>query len=429
MCSAQQADPKAEAAAYVAEVGAALNHDRDALVGELYARLSREIVELRGDDGLLTMLAASIQSNVDTAMPMLQHSIDIGRAEAPPTAIEYARRLAQQGVPVRALVRAYRLAQDTVLQRALTVLGTMVSDPHLLAAVAQQLAATNFAYIDRITEQVLEAYEEERDRWLQQRSATREALIHELLHAAPRDVAGAEATLGYRLSHRRHLGLVVRTTRADQADAHAATLARFTRDLSDELGCPSRPLFLPRDQATGWAWLPLATTTPTRAQLESAVDALARGVSVAAGEAGTDLDGFRRSHHQARQVHKAMLAAADDGPQVATFADAGAVALLCEDLPATRAWVADTLGRLARDDEQHARLRETLRVFLRTGGSYAGTAQQLSLHRNTVLYRVRRAEEELRRPLEPHRLDVEIALKACRWLGSGILAEGDGAVG
>ena len=51
-----------------------------------------------------------------------------------------------------------------------------------------------------------------------------------------------------------------------------------------------------------------------------------------------------------------------------------------------------TLAGLAADDEHHARLRETLLVFLHTGGSYKATAEQLTLHKNTVQYRIRKAE-------------------------------------
>lgn len=157
-------DLATQVAACVAEVGAALSYDRAALIRDLYQRLSSEIAELRGDESLQASLVASIEGNVETSLPTLQYGVDIGQAEAPSAAIEYARRLAQHGVPVRALVRAYRLGQDTVLQRALAILNTKVSDPYLLTAVAQRLAAANFAYIDHVTEQVLEAYEEERDR-------------------------------------------------------------------------------------------------------------------------------------------------------------------------------------------------------------------------------------------------------------------------
>jgi hypothetical protein len=44
-----------------------------------------------------------------------------------------------------------------------------------------------------------------------------------------------------------------------------------------------------------------------------------------------------------------------------------------------RAWVLGTLAGLANDDELHAWLRETLLVFLRTGGSVKTAAEQLML--------------------------------------------------
>ena len=80
-----------------------------------------------------------------------------------------------------------------------------------------------------------------------------------------------------------------------------------------------------------------------------------------------------------------------------------------------------TLGALAIDDEPQARLRETARVFLSTGGSFTATAEQLMLHKNTVHYRIRKAEEIRGGPLQESRLDVELALSACRWLGSAVL--------
>jgi DNA-binding PucR family transcriptional regulator len=79
-----------------------------------------------------------------------------------------------------------------------------------------------------------------------------------------------------------------------------------------------------------------------------------------------------------------------------------------------------TLGGLATDDEHHARLRDTLLVFLQSGGSYKATAEQLTLHKNTVQYRIRKAEESMGRPAGS-RYDVELALRAGHWLGSAVL--------
>lgn len=91
------------------------------------------------------------------------------------------------------------------------------------------------------------------------------------------------------------------------------------------------------------------------------------------------------------------------------------------DLPAARQWVEEVLGTLARDGEAEARTRETLRVFLGTGGSYTQTSEQLMLHRNSVRYRIRKAEEERGRPLEDDRLDLELALQVCHFLGDTVL--------
>ena len=76
---------------------------------------------------------------------------------------------------------------------------------------------------------------------------------------------------------------------------------------------------------------------------------------------------------------------------------------------------------IADDDDQHSILRDTLRVFLHEGGSFKATAERLTLHKNTVQYRVRKAEESLGRPVGEDRLNVGLALLASRWLGAAVL--------
>lgn len=416
-------DRAALAQAQVAAVAATLNAELAAVVGELHRRLVADIEPLRRDESLLSLLRASIESNIDTFLHMVQYDISIDRVQVPPAAIEYAHRLAQHGVPVRALVRAYRLGQSTLLQRSFEVLERQVSDPELTSLAAKRLTAIMFTYIDWVTEHILEAYENERDRWLQQRTAARAARVRELLREEGADVGNAETTLGYQILASRHLGLVVWTSEEERYDAGRSGLARFSGELAERLGCPTSPLFLPRDQVTAWTWLPFGREAPSPEALRTAVRAIGSEVAVAAGEPASGVAGFRRSHQQARLVQATMLAADPISTGVTTFDEVGPIALFCGDLGATRTWVGETLGRLALGDEQHARLRETLRVFLATGGSYVAAAERLCLHRNSVYYRVRKAEEARGRPVEADRLDVEIALKACRWLGRSVLKE------
>ena len=54
-------------------------------------------------------------------------------------------------------------------------------------------------------------------------------------------------------------------------------------------------------------------------------------------------------------------------------------------------------------------------------GSYTATAERMMLHKNSVQYRIRKAEEGLGAPIENRRADLELALRACQYLGQAVL--------
>ncbi|MYW76159.1 PucR family transcriptional regulator, partial [Pseudonocardia sp. SID8383] len=138
------------------------------------------------------------------------------------------------------------------------------------------------------------------------------------------------------------------------------------------------------------------------------------------------LDGFRGAHRRARRVQEVVTAAAPAARlPVTTADDLGPLLLLDAGTDLLAARVAEILGDLAIDDEQHARLRDTLAAYLRGGGSLVAAAGELHLHKNTVQYRLRRAEEVRGWPLGDDRLDVEVALLACRILGATVLRPAD----
>jgi DNA-binding PucR family transcriptional regulator len=117
------------------------------------------------------------------------------------------------------------------------------------------------------------------------------------------------------------------------------------------------------------------------------------------------------------------LAAGRAAQPATSFEDVAPLALMSGSIELIRAWVGVVLGPLADDDEHTARLRETLRVFLHENGSFKATAERLTLHKNTVQYRVRKAEENLGRPVEERRLHLELALLASHWLGAAVLRQ------
>jgi DNA-binding PucR family transcriptional regulator len=174
------------------------------------------------------------------------------------------------------------------------------------------------------------------------------------------------------------------------------------------------------DDATLWAW----ATTPSRKPVD--VEALASRlagapVRITLGAPASGLAGFRQSHREALLARTVVQAAPGAHRQIVRFDDV-AVAALLTDSPALRVWVRRVLGDLAEDDEATARLRQTVHALLTSGGSYAAAAAILHVHKNTVHYRLQRAEELLGQPISERRLDVEVALLACQLLGPRVLS-------
>lgn len=408
----------------VARVGVETNRRLAEITQDLLERLVAEVDEIAGDDRLVQLMAASIEGNVDTIVHMLRHGIDVERTTAPSAAVEYARRVAQHGLPLNALVRCYRLGQERFLRWCLEELRRQCDDAVTVSNAAMRIVADTSAYIDRASQQVVEVYEEERERWLVNRNASRFARVCELLDGRVPDIGAAENTLGYRL-RQRHVGLVVWLDKNESDNDELAYLERSVTALAAKMGCAGKPLLVPSDELSLWGWLPFSGDRGfDGAALAENVASLDRPVKVAVGTPRAGIRGFAHSHEQAKQAQAVALAARMTGPAAMAFGDVGGVALMCANLDATRTWVADTLGALAVDDESRARLRETMRVFLASGGSYTAAADQLSLHRNSVVYRLHKAEEELGRSSRTNRLQLELALDVCHWLGRVVLVPG-----
>jgi len=403
-----------------ADVSGALGPRTAEVSADIYDLIVREIPQLRTDSQVLTLLEASVTENVATVLHILQHGIDLDRAHAPTAAQEYARRLAQRGVPVAALLRAYRIGSARFQDWCLEELGRRTDSAAIVSATGLRIAEITATYIDRVSEEVLAAYEVEKENWLRNLSAARAARIRALLRGERVDVDASEVVLGYRL-RQHHVGVVCWLPEAEAGGSSLARLEDATSEVARRAACEGRPIFLPQDESSAWAWLPLG------ARDTFAVPALrggARpgpGIRFAFGAVGAGVAGFRRSHRQALGAQAVALAAGRSGPRMTSFGDVAPLALMSGSIELLRAWVLETLGSLADDDDHNARLRDTLRVFLQEKGSYKATAERLILHKNSVQYRVRKAAEALGHPIDEHRLQVELALLASQWLGATVL--------
>ncbi len=154
-------------------------------------------------------------------------------------------------------------------------------------------------------------------------------------------------------------------------------------------------LFVAADRMSAWGWIPLgrAAAESVVADVRQFVAAYEDPPSLALGSPLAGVEGFQRSHNQAKRARDLGIASGADPASVIATDDPGfaAAALLSRDLGEARQWVHEVLGPLSADTDNDARMRETLRVFLRGGASYKLAADQLHLHSNSIKDRVQRA--------------------------------------
>lgn len=414
--------------AYADRCTAAVAARMNERVGEVSAAIRTyiedDIADLRRDPHTGDLLAASVEANLATILHALRYNVAIADIQAAPAVVDYARRLAQQGVPANALARAYRLGERRLTELVFAELHAMAISPTGRIDVVERITPTLFDYIDHITEQVLAIYNDEREQWLESQNNVRAVRARDVLGSRqPVDVDATTEAIRYPLRWH-HLALVLWYP-AGEVDSDAIPrLQRFVRELADALGAASTPLVLAADRACVWAWLPYRSEQGDLvAEIRRFVSVRREAPDIAIGTLAAGIDGFRYSHRSAQRACSVLSAHGLPAPSVVAADDPGlsTAALLGGSVEEAHDWVSEVLGDLAGDNENDERLRDTLRVFLRTGASYKAAATELNLHFNTVKYRVGRAVARRGRPIEADRLDVELALLVCHWYGPAVL--------
>jgi purine catabolism regulator len=200
-------------------------------------------------------------------------------------------------------------------------------------------------------------------------------------------------------------------------------MRELTRTLVEEAGRrKSRILFRAREDAL--AVLYPADRLSERKSHRDAVEDLRRylasrrpGLRLTAGlgRAYPGLEGLRTAYQEAEQavrIAQTLLG----GDRTADFAEMGVYRLLLplQDNPELRAFHDEYLGALrAYDQRNKTDLVRTLEAFFACRGNLQDTAEHLSLHRNSLAYRIRRIEEISGRDLDDFedRLRLHLALK------------------
>jgi DNA-binding PucR family transcriptional regulator len=323
--------------------------------------------------------------------------------------LDYALDGAQHGVALSQLLRSYRLAHAATTQHMNAILAKYAVDAEELNLASQLCSAWMFAYVDVALGLVEDAYAAERERWLRSTAATQAETINTILSGQPIDVDVASRRLRHEL-RRVHLVAIAWVDVHEEGRNTFTLLEAAIRDIAAAIGS-QRPLVHPLGTLSVAAWISTNSDVPSRVLDELRFrTATAPGVRVAIGEPARGVGGFRASHLEALDAQRiARLAGRREG-SITRFSEISLRALATANIDQARAFVARELGALAAGDDTTLRLAATVRTFLDENGSRGRTAKRLSIHENTVTYRLRQAEELLGRSVDKRTLELRVAL-------------------
>jgi len=388
---------------------------QDDVVDRFVTKVDQAIIaqtpQLAADPALVQELHKSTRSQWRAFVALLG---DEYRLVLPSQAGDLAMSLARRGHDLVVLLKIYRVGQQSTFE----FFNEFIEASDEAAPPRDELLVFMYGraghWIDDAIETLIEAFVAERQRLQEGAAARRAELVEALLGDSPpvEDVSGP---LGHALNQWQ-TAYVVWASDAESLTSDA--MLRAAQAVADAVGAPP-PLSMVAGSREAWCWV----ATPTRPDLSglAALEPTLGGLHVAVGLPGKGAPGFRASHAEARAAQRLAISGIPASPLV-RYDDVELLCLLSGQEALTRRMVEREIGPLGGADKNLALVRETVLAYLTTLNVEA-TADQLFVHKNTVRYRIAKAEELLGHPLSERSTQVELAL---RWMAVfGIPVDGE----
>ena len=340
---------------------------------------------------------------------------------AMPEVLAGPTEVVSRGIGIEHMLRSIHLAHSTAVDVLLDAAERVVPERERFTEM-RRINEALFSIVNLLTKNMADEYARAHEAWLTSSVALRAEIVEDLLRGTAVPMDRATRILGYDLS-RWHLAVVVWTTPTKPAEPISLRTAA-TQTLT-AAGCTST-LVLPVGAQRVWAWGSRTSTPPEPVAPQAPpappapVATPAPGVRIAIGLAGAGVEGFRHSHRQAAEAAR-VGALSTRATSAFCYQDLDIVAMLSSDLPAAREFVHRELVDLAGCTEAVSAVRHTLKRYLDFDRSLARTAADLHVARNTVAYRVQRAEQLRGRPATVRRLHLHAALVLAEELGDVVL--------
>lgn len=357
------------------------------------------------------------RSSTEESLRQLATIIEMGwdpaNAELPPSTSAILRSAVWRNDPLSLHLRHYRLAQEYVWQWMFDQVNEIARDRADLGLAVELATAWLFSFVDHAVTRAGDVYEVERETWMHGASAARAVAIDDIVAGRERDDHLASKRLRYPLS-RHHVAAVAWIERPlDGADALPllgdanAAFARIVgaeATISHPLGSLAVAAWFSHDNSCADK---IADGVAAGGELLKGFP----GVSIALGEPAYGLTGFRRSHLEATHARRVASLVSPTEARLTLYRDTAVTALVTADPDHALDFITRTLGPLAANDEQTFRVAMTLKTYLREDRSRTRAAARLSVHPNTVSYRVHQAEVLLQSTLSADTLALQVALE------------------
>jgi DNA-binding PucR family transcriptional regulator len=403
------------------EAAEALERDADDVADGLATFLAEHVDEIGPDPRTHADAVRHGRAGLAALTRAIRLGVPPEDAEPGREALDYSRTLAARGVPLSVVVRVYRIALGYVVEAIEERLGLAEASTDVLLAATLQSTDYLFAANDALVARLSDVYEHERERWVGAAEALRHATIAAILgnHSTEADVASR--ALAYEL-RRHHLGLVLWATDGEDPGAHETLLRATVDSVAERLGGGRALVYTDAsDSVSAWVGFSSAPSADVLDRVEAT-----RGndaVRIAIGNPAYGLSGFQRTHVDAMDAAAVSRLAGGSGRRVTLYRSVRVAALFARDPDRARRFVRGQLGGLGVDNDEHARLRATLTVYLDESGSRLATAKRLGIHPNTVANRVRAARALLDHEAGESRVELRAALRLAVTLGPAVLRD------
>lgn len=372
-------------------------------VNQVHGRIVDQVGQVRQDPAVQNVIRDACEAHWRAFLANLGQPVQTFHL------VEEARLVpivaAQHGYPLTVIFDIYTSGEQAVWEFITNAVRERPSDAVDEADALVHFWTRSSTWFDHSVQQSVALFQAEVERIRQGDAARRLEVVRAVLGGTLRDPREASARLGGHPLSAYQTAILLHT----RDDAMIADLPQAAQVMTTALGL-RQPLVVHPGGRDLWAWISSTGEPDLTLLAECGAWLEDHHILAAVGSSSPGIDGFRSSHSEALAAQRVSLVGNGSGSGPVTyFADVELLTLVGSG-EEMRRFVHRTLGRLSATDEQVARLRATLRALL-SSGSVDVAAKRLLVHKNTVRYRIERAEELMGRRLSDSPTEIDVALR------------------